>query len=110
MTKTIRILLNAVPVLVMIGLIPVVRNDYNLAFIYALIIAMAFFVKREKSDLYVFIFGFFAMIVSEYLFVNAGVETFNRDNLFGIMPLWLPLLWAYGFVAIKRGIEIIGRR
>jgi hypothetical protein len=25
------------------------------------------------------------------------------------MPLWLPFLWGYGFVAIKRSIEILSR-
>jgi len=35
------------------------------------------------------------------------VETFVRNSLFGLMPLWLPFLWGYGFVAIKRGIKIL---
>jgi hypothetical protein len=25
------------------------------------------------------------------------------------MPLWLPLLWGYGFIGIKRGVEIIDK-
>jgi hypothetical protein len=55
----------------------------------------------------VLIFGFFIMIVAEYFFVMTGVETFRRNTLFGLMPLWLPFLWAYGYVAIKRAIEIL---
>jgi hypothetical protein len=50
------------------------------------------------------------MIVSEYLFIKTGVETFNRTTLFGLMPLWLPFLWAYGFVAIKRSTEILSKK
>ena len=54
------------------------------------------------------VFGFFAMIASEYLFISTGVEKFERNSLLGLMPLWLPFLWAYGFVAIKRAISILG--
>lgn len=102
-----RILLNAIPILIMIGLIPLVSNDYILTLIYTGIIAASFAVKRKKNDVSVLIFGFCIMMVSEYLFVSAGVETFQRNSLFGLMPLWLPFLWGYGFVAIKRAIEIL---
>lgn len=54
-------------------------------------------------------FGFFIMFAFECLFISTGVEVFRRDSLFGIMPLWLPFLWAYGFVAIKRSIDILNR-
>lgn len=91
----------------MLGLIPLVANDYNLVLLYVFIIAISFYVKRENNDLLVFIFGFFVMTILEYLFVKTGVETFQRNSLLGVMPLWLPLLWAYGFVAIKRAIKIL---
>ena len=42
------------------------------------------------------------MFFGEYFFIKTGVKTFNRNTLFNIMPLWLPFLWAYVFVAIKR--------
>lgn len=109
-SKLRKIFFNALPVLVMIGLIPLVKNDYNLSLVYIAIIAALFYIKMEKNDLIVFIFGFFAMIISEYLFVNTGVETFQRNSLLGVMPLWLPLLWAYGFVAIKRAIKALDSR
>ena len=107
MKKVVAMLLNALPVLAMIALIPLEANDYKLAFAYVLIIIFSFTVRRESKDFSVFAFGFFIMIACEYLFVSTGVETFARNSLFGLMPLWLPLLWGYGFVAIKRGIEII---
>ena len=47
------------------------------------------------------------MIVSEYLFISTGVETFNRNSLFGLMPLWLPFLWGYAFVVMKRVIVVL---
>jgi|SRR3989338_7604314 len=105
--KIINIILNAIPILVMIGLIPVIQNDYFLMIFYVAIIFISFLVKKEKGDIFVFFFGFFVMILSEMVFINTGVETFVRNSLFGLMPLWLPFLWGYGFVAIKRGLKIL---
>jgi len=105
--KASKIILNAIPILVMIGLIPLFRNDYVLTGIYAAIIIIALLIKRERNDLLVLVFGFFIMIASEYLFISTGVETFQRNSLLGLMPLWLPFLWAYGFVAIKRSVLIL---
>ena len=106
-SKIRQIFFNALPVLIMVGLIPLVPNDYNLSLVYILIIVAAFYVKREKNDLLIFIF---VMTIFENLFVKTGVETFQRNSLLGVMPLWLPLLWAYGFVAIKRSIIVLEGR
>jgi hypothetical protein len=102
------ILLNAVPVFLMIILIPLIQNDYALAVADIIIIALALWVRYERKEGLVLVTGFFFMIISEYFFVSTGVETFVRHTLLGVMPLWLPILWAYGFVAIKRGVEILG--
>ena len=105
--KTFKIFINALPILIMIGLIPLIVNDYLLTLSYVIIIILALLIHRSKNDFLVMIFGFAIMIVSEYIFISTGVETFNRNSLFGIMPLWLPFLWSYGFVAIKRSVEIL---
>ncbi|MDP3948764.1 MAG: DUF2878 family protein [bacterium] len=110
MKKASRIFFNALPILVMVGLIPLIKNDYNLSLIYILIIGATFYIKKEKNDLIVFVFGFIVMTIFENLFVSTGVETFQRNSLLGVMPLWLPLLWAYGFVAIKRSIHALDGR
>lgn len=108
MKKSLHIFLNTLPILVMIGLIPLIGNDFVLAGVYIAIIITAFAVQRERNDGIIFLFGLFAMTTSEYLFISTGVETFQRNSLFGLMPLWLPLLWGYGFVAIKRAVMILG--
>jgi hypothetical protein len=82
----------ASPVLLMVGLIPLIRNDYILTALYGLIIIVSFFIKMEKNELTLFVFGFVVMTISESLFISTGVETFTRNTLFGIMPLWLPFL------------------
>lgn len=107
MKKISLILLNTVPILIMIGLIPVIQNDYILTLVNLGIIVFSLTIKRYKNDLTILVFGFLIMIVSEYLFISTGVETFNRNSLFGLMPLWLPFLWGYGFIAIKRSVNII---
>ncbi len=68
---------------------------------------MAFTLRHAPNDVLIFVFGFVIMIISEYLFISTGVETFTRHTLFGLMPLWLPFLWGYGFVAIKRSVELL---
>lgn len=102
-----RLILNALPVLLMILLVPLVRNDWLLTAIYVGIIAVSLLIKRDRRDWVVLLFGFAVMTVVEYVFVSTGVEAFRRNSLFGLMPVWLPFLWAYGFVAIKRLVLIL---
>ena len=109
MNKVWPIFLIALPVLVMIGFIPLVANDYILALLYVVIIAAILILKPMRQDLTVLLFGFVIMILFESIFISTGVETFNRNSLFGLMPVWLPILWAYGFVAIKRAIDVLNK-
>ena len=108
MKKLRGIILNALPILVMIGLIPLVSNDYVLSVLFLLVIIVSLAIRRRPLDLTALIAGAVLMTLAEYLFVSTGVETFTRNSLFGIMPLWLPILWAYGFVAMKRIVYILG--
>jgi len=85
----------------MIGLIPLVKNDYLLSLLYIAVILISFKIKYVKNEYKIFIAGFILMIIFEFIFISTGVETFIRNSLFG-MPLWLPFLWGYGFVAIRR--------
>jgi len=105
--KIFQILIEVVPVLLMIILILFVRNDYFLSLIFIVIILISFYIKYEKKDFLFLVLGFFVMMISEIIFISTDVETFNRNSLFGIMPLWLPVLWAYAFVTIKRAINIL---
>jgi hypothetical protein len=107
MRKAKVIIVNAVPVVTMIGLIPFILNDYELALAYIAIAVIAFLVRRERHDFAAYLFGLFALTVSEYFFISTGVETFQRHSLLGIMPIWLPLLWAYAFVVIKRSVHAL---
>lgn len=104
------LVLLSIPALVMISLIPFVANDYQLTAIYILFIAITLIFKREPRDLPALFFGLIIITFFEFIFVKTGVETFSRKSLFGAMPLWLPVLWAYGFILIKRGLNILNKK
>jgi hypothetical protein len=105
--KIVKIAVESLPVILMIALIPCIKNDFVLTAVYICIVAICLLIKKEKGDFVFLTFGFCAMIVSESIFISTGVETFIRNSLFGLMPLWLPFLWAYAFVAMRRSIKII---
>ncbi len=110
MRKTLHIFINSIPVLIMVSLIPLVKSDYLLTSLYIIIIMLSLVIKHEEKDFLIFVVGFIAMIISEYIFISTGVETFIRNSLFGIMPLWLPFLWGYGFIAINRSVKILDKK
>jgi len=87
----------------MIALVPFVRDDFVLTGIYIAIIAISA-IRYSRSDFIFLTFGFVMLLLGEYFFLLIGVETFERRSLLGIMPVWLPFLWAYIFVTIKRGV------
>lgn len=93
----------------MIAFIPFIKDDIMLALIDSVIIAMSLVLHREKNDFTFLAFGLIALTISESFFIMTGVERFMRHSLFGIMPMWLPILWAYAFVAIKRSIIILNK-
>ena len=102
-----RIVANALPVVGMILLVPFIGDDYVLTAIYIVIILIALTIKKNKKERVFLAFGFIASFIAEALFVSTGVETFERDSLFGIMPLWLPVLWAYIFMTMRRALEAL---
>ncbi len=111
MKIALKMFLAALPILVMVGLVPIIRNDYILTLVYIMIISGLFIFKKEKKiDAVIFLFGFIMMTIFEYIFISTGVETFVRNSLFNMMPVWLPFLWGYGFVAVKNGVRILEGR
>jgi hypothetical protein len=109
MKKIREIIQNVLPILIMIGLIPLIHGDYWLSLAYVVIIVGFLTARCSKNDLLFFVFGIFAMTIFESIFISTGVEVFQRNSLFGLMPVWLPILWGYGFVVIKRAIEILNQ-
>ncbi|MBL7022379.1 hypothetical protein ISR92_03625 [Patescibacteria group bacterium] len=109
MKKLYSILLYFILIAAMVLLIPIFRNDYILSAVYIFITAIFFILNYKKNDILFFLFGLIAMTASEYIFISTGVEKFERISLFGIMPLWLPILWAFSFVIMRRAITVLDK-
>ncbi len=97
----------ALTIVVMLVAIPYVTNDYLLVFLYLFTPLLLFRLAPERYDAEAYLFGFIGVTICELLFIHTGVETFNRTTLFGVMPIWLPFLWAYAFVVIKRVLKLL---
>lgn len=107
MKPVIHIVIQTIPVLCMLGLIYLVSNEYLLSLLFILIIVSVLCIKYEKLDFTALVLGMLVMTCGELLFIGSGVEVFTRTSLFGVMPLWLPILWGYCFVVIKRAVNIL---
>ncbi|MCK4520981.1 MAG: hypothetical protein KAU20_00270 [Nanoarchaeota archaeon] len=94
-----------IPILIMIALVPFLK-EMVLSGLFLVMILIGFKIKYEKKEIIVFLIGFIFMTLIELFFISTGVETFTHNRLFGI-PLWLPLIWGYGFVVIKRVVSAL---
>lgn len=54
MDKIYKIVLNSIPILVMVGLIPLISNDLVLMTAFGLVISGSFFIKIERKEWIVF--------------------------------------------------------
>ena len=95
--------------LVMVALIPLIRNDFLLAGIFILFIATTLLIRQDRKDLVFLGVGIVVPTIGEILFVATGVESFSRDVLVLGIPLWLPLLWGYIFIMMRRGVAALER-
>src|SRR3989338_7529644 len=102
-----RIVTSILPIVVMLGLIPLVRNDVVLAGVYALFIVVTLTVRQDKKDLAFLAIGLVIPTIGEILFVATGVEVFKRDLLVFGIPVWLPLLWGYVFIMMRSGVAAL---
>lgn len=107
MKKVITVLLEAFPVLLMLSLLYLVKDEHLLFWLFVLIAAVSLLVRYKPLDLTALFLGMVIMTIGEVIFVSSGVEVFESRSLFGLMPLWLPVLWGYGFVAIKRVTKML---
>ena len=103
----VRIIASVLPILAMIALIPLIRNDFLLAGIYALFILVALAIRQDKKDLVFLAVGIVVPTIGEFLFVSTGAEVFTRDVLIFGIPAWLPLLWGYVFIMMRRGVAAL---
>ncbi len=96
-----KIIQGVIPIFLMIWLIQLITNDYLILLAYIIIILIALKIHYEKNEYRLLLAGIIFMFIMEYLFVSTGIEIFTSQTLIN-MPIWLPVLWGYSFIAIKR--------
>lgn len=73
------------------------------------IIALMFYIKYEKNEIYLYLLGvLIGAIIELWGALIVHFQNFTQGSLLG-MPLWLPLVWGYAFVAMRRIGNLIVR-
>ncbi len=103
MNKFLKILLETLPIFLGIVLSFLFwQNNILLFIIYLTLTLILIYLHKDKSELIIFGYGTLIGIIVEVVGTKiSGYQSFTKPDLFGI-PLWLPIAWGYGFVAMKR--------
>lgn len=102
-----KIFLELIPIFIMFIFIRLfLMNNLILTSLMIITIIISLFVKYEKKEYILMIAGAVLMTLIEILFVNTGAEKFTNPLFFGI-PVWLPIIWAYGLVVMKRIVLLL---
>lgn len=88
-------------------LIGAIRQEILITFAMIILVFLCFFLEYHKREWTLFIIGMLLGVILE-LGGNLAykLQYWNVDSLLGI-PLWLPLLWGYAFVFVRRIGNII---
>lgn len=78
------------------------ENNILLFVLYFVLSLGLIFFHKDKTELVIFGYGIFigalVEIIGTYV---SGYQSFTNPDFLGI-PVWLPIVWGYGFVAMKR--------
>jgi len=96
------ILFQLIPLFLVLVIFFFTQKEFYVTLGIILMIGLSFFIEYNKNEWKVFLFG----IVLGFLFEIGGdliykAQYWENASLFGI-PIWLPLMWGYGFVFIRR--------
>lgn len=70
--------------------------------VLAILFCVLLLVRREKGELLLFFVGLgTGLIIEVGLGMIARTQHWEYASLFGV-PYWLPLIWGYGFVIMRR--------
>jgi len=73
-----------------------------LCIIYLVLSVTLISLHKNKTELIIFAYGIVIGLFVEVLGTKvSGYESFGQPDFLGI-PVWLPVAWGYGFVAMKR--------
>ncbi|OGF89036.1 hypothetical protein A3I27_03395 [Candidatus Giovannonibacteria bacterium RIFCSPLOWO2_02_FULL_43_11b] len=78
------------------------QNSLLLFMIYIVLSVVLILWHRDNSEFVIFIYGIIIGGLVEVIGTQvSGYQSFIEPDFLGI-PIWLPVVWGYGFVAMKR--------
>lgn len=103
MSKLPKVFLETLPILFGILLSYLFWQNNVLLFAVYLVLSLGLmYFHRDKNELMIFIYGIIIGAIVEVTGTKvSGYQSFTNPDVGGI-PLWLPIAWGYGFVAMKR--------
>ncbi len=100
--KALNIFYEVLPMFCALIIFIFIKNEYLIALGVLALLLITFKIKYYKNEWKVYVFGvltgFFFEIAGDYIY---KLQYWENASLFGI-PIWLPLLWGYGFIFIRR--------
>lgn len=106
--KTLKyIIVEILPLFFALGVLLLIGNELLMTAVIIAIVLISFKIQYKKNEWKLFFIGLILGLSFE-LFGDAiyKLQTWQQTSLFGL-PLWLPVLWGYGFVIIRRIGNII---
>ncbi|MBI2665201.1 hypothetical protein HYX12_01100 [Candidatus Woesearchaeota archaeon] len=97
-----RIWFQLIPLFLVLAIFLITQNEVYVTLGIIILIGASFSIKYYQKEWKVLLFG----IVLGFLFEMGGdlvykAQYWESASLFGI-PMWLPLMWGYGFIFIRR--------
>ena len=78
------------------------QNSFLLFAIYIILSVVLILWRGDNSEFTIFIYGIIIGGLVEVIGTQvSGYQSFAEPDFLGI-PIWLPIVWGYGFVAMKR--------
>ncbi len=100
--KNSEIFLDIIFLFLMVFSIAIIKNEFFITLSTLILILIFFKIKYYDNELRLLIIGVFVGVVLELggdLIYK--LQYWNNASFFGI-PVWLPIIWGFGFVIIRR--------
>ena len=97
------LLIQLIPLFIVFIIMIFVNSEILYTILIILLIIASFLIKYYPGEWKILVLGFLLAIIFEVVFglISYRLQHWEQDSLFGV-PYWLPFLWAYGFVYIRR--------
>ena len=103
MSKIVKVFIETLPILFGILLSYLFwQNNFLLLAIYLILTVVLILWRGDNTEFAIFAYGIIIGGIVEIIGTEvSGYQSFTNPNFFGV-PIWLPIVWGYGFVAMKR--------